>query len=318
MEIREEFKKIIYLIVLFIIVSIVSFSLKYYFKPFFSVLVLIIATTPIYNILRSINIEKHIAAFLGLTIVNLILILTAVYYGNYILDMIYGLVISNKEVLNEFMGSLKEVFDFNLDNIMEYINKAGAGVIIRQGAITTGEGLLSYFVANIFTFFFLLDKYKFYDFISRLIPNEYISALTTKNKNLKGLLIVQINLIIISTIIMSIGFFMLRVDKPIFLASFTAIIDILPYVGSIIVFIPIIIYNIIMKNYFMAIGFIILYIILILVKEILEAKFLSNKLDLHPLIVFLSIYIGLNIFGFLGMIIGPIYCMIAKDIIYKP
>jgi predicted PurR-regulated permease PerM len=53
-----------------------------------------------------------------------------------------------------------------------------------------------------------------------------------------------------------------------------------------------------------------------LTREILEAKFLSNKLAIHPLIVIISIYVGVKMFGFIGIISGPIYSIIAKDMIY--
>ena len=317
MKIREEYKRVIDLIILFVIITVCTLIIKNYFKPFFIVLVLVIAATPIYNLLKNISIEKHISSFLSVLIVNLIFVGIIIYFGNYIIEMLEDILTVNEVFIKNLISTLTNMLDIKIDSIMSSFNKFGGGQIIKEGALMTGESLMSYFVANIFTFFFLVDKDKFYDLITRLIPIEFIRGLGVKNKNLKGIIVVQLNLIVISTIIMTIGFTLLRVDRPIFLAIFGAIIDILPYVGTIIVFIPIIIYNIIMKNYFMAIGFILLYMILTIIKEILEAKFLSNKLELHPLIVFLSIYIGVNIFGLLGMIIGPIYCMLAKDIIYK-
>ena len=95
------------------------------------------------------------------------------------------------------------------------------------------------------------------------------------------------------------------------------ILDILPYVGTIIVFIPIIIYNIILREYLRVFGLIFLFILVQVVREILEAKFLSDKLDLHPLLILLSIYIGVKIFGMLGIIIGPMYGILAKGIVYS-
>ena len=94
------------------------------------------------------------------------------------------------------------------------------------------------------------------------------------------------------------------------------LLDVLPYVGTIIVFIPIIIYNIIMKNYLVSFGLICLYILVQIVREILEAKFIGNKLDIHPLVIFISIYIGAKVFGILGILVGPMYSIIAKEIIY--
>ena len=85
---------------------------------------------------------------------------------------------------------------------------------------------------------------------------------------------------------------------------------------TICVFIPIIIYNIVVKKYLIVIGMISLYILSQLIREILELKFLSSKLEIHPLAIMLSIYIGAEIFGFIGILVGPIYCLVAKDILY--
>lgn len=72
-----------------------------------------------------------------------------------------------------------------------------------------------------------------------------------------------------------------------------------------------------MKRYLLVVGLISLYILERFTREILEAKFLSSKLDIHPIIVIVSIYVGVNMFGFIGIIAGPIYSIIAKDLIYK-
>ena len=62
-------------------------------------------------------------------------------------------------------------------------------------------------------------------------------------------------------IITIIGFKILRVPSAIFLGFVCGILDILPYVGTIIVFIPIIIYNIIMKEYLLVVGLIALFLL---------------------------------------------------------
>ena len=68
--------------------------------------------------------------------------------------------------------------------------------------------------------------------------------------------------------------------------------------------------------YLIVIGMISLYILSQLIREILELKFLSSKLEIHPLAIMLSIYIGAEIFGVIGILVGPIYCLVAKDILY--
>ena len=146
---------------------------------------------------------------------------------------------------------------------------------------------------------------------------DIVDTIRVKKNNLREVVKIELKLVIICMIIAIIGFRILRVPSAIFIGFVCGILDILPYVGTIIVFIPIIIYNIIMKEYLLVVGLIALYLLLQVVREILELKFLSSKLDIHPLVVMLSMYIGAEVFGIIGLLIGPIYCLIAKDIIYE-
>lgn len=147
-----------------------------------------------------------------------------------------------------------------------------------------------------------------------IIPRSFIKRISSSEKNVRSIIAIQMVLILISTIIIIIGFMIFRISNPIILGIVCGILDLLPYVGTIIVFIPIIIYNIIVKNYIIAFGLICLYILVQVIREILEAKLMSNKLDIHPLIIFLSIYIGIKVFGMIGIFVGPLYSIMVKDI----
>ena len=148
-------------------------------------------------------------------------------------------------------------------------------------------------------YFILVDKRIFIKFLNFILPYDVIETIIIKKNNLGEVIKIEIKLVIICMIITIVGFKILNV------------------VGTIIVFIPIIIYNIIMKKYLLVVGLIALYLLLQIIREVLELKFLSSKLDIHPLVVMLSMYIGAEIFGIIGILIGPIYCLIAKDLIYE-
>ena len=187
---------------------------------------------------------------------------------------------------------------------------------LRTGAINTGEGIVAYFIGNVGAFFLLTDKGRISGFISLILPEEIIRKGVKQKKAFSQLITLQFIFVIISSIQIIIGFTLLKVENSVLLGFICGILDLLPYVGTIIVFIPIIIYNIIVKDYLIAFGLILLYILVQVIREILEAKFLSSKLQVHPLIIFLSIYIGIKLFGILGIIVGPLYGILAKELIY--
>ncbi|MEG0642241.1 MAG: AI-2E family transporter, partial [Clostridium sp.] len=63
------------------------------------------------------------------------------------------------------------------------------------------------------------------------------------------------------------------------------------------------------------VGLTALYLILMITRQIMETKFIGDKLNIHPLALIISVYIGIKIFGILGVFIGPMYVITVKEFI---
>ncbi|MBU3104047.1 AI-2E family transporter [Clostridium gasigenes] len=316
MKIYNEYEKIINLIVLFIVLVIITLSIKIYFQPFFIILIMLLFTTPSYKILVKFKINNKVAAVISIILINFLLGFTIFYFGNNLIGIFHKLYIGNIETVNIFLNNIKVLLNFDLNKGIETLSKIISTPMIAEGASITGSSFIGYFIGNVATYFILVDKDKVLDLLSNVFSKKIIESIYIKKKNLKEVFLIEVLIVIVSTVIIVIAFKILGVKNSLFLGIICGMLDILPYVGTIIVFIPIIIYNIIIKRYLIVIGFVALYLLVLINKQILEAKFLSSKLDIHPLVVMLSIYIGVNIFGVIGIIAGPIYSIIAKDIIY--
>ena len=316
MELYKTYSKIINLVSAFIIVVLITILIKNYFQPFCIVIMMILITQPLYKFFIKGNIPKVISAILSLIIVNISIFIVIFYFGNAILGFFQNLYRNNMVEVDTFINNMKILLNFDLNKMIQTISGVFNGSMIMQGAIITGDGLVSYFLANIIDYFILVDKNKIYNLLKNLFPKEIIASFSQKIKNLKEVFKIEVKLILLSAVIITLGFKVLGIHNSIFLGSVCAVLDILPFVGTTIVFIPIIIYNIIMKRYLVVIGLILIYILERFTREILEAKFLSSKLELHPIVIIVSIYIGVKIFGLVGIVVGPIYSIIAKDTIY--
>ena len=324
--ILKDYKKIVYLVFLFIAFSIITFIIKYYFKPFLSIIILLMLSSPLYKLLKKSYINKNIAAASSLLIVNIIGILIILYLGNTIIYFFRQIYYSNMEVINKFISEISRILkiDFNnmkfLESFCEFFKHNGLNI----KAVSTGENLISnvthnivaYFIANICSFFILVDKEKFIQFIKVLFPKDIVNKSLKEKNNFLKMIKIQGMLVVVSALEIMAGFYILRIDHAFTLSIICGALDLLPYVGTIIVFVPIIIYNIIMKKYIISFGLMCLYILVMIIREILEAKFLSSGLNIHPLVILLSLYIGINLFGILGIICGPLYSIFAKEIIF--
>ncbi len=91
-----------------------------------------------------------------------------------------------------------------------------------------------------------------------------------------------------------------------------AVFDILPVAGSGGILIPWALISLVMGNYTQALGLIIIYVIISVIRQYIEPKIVGTSLGVHPIVTLAGLYFGLKLFGFLGMFIVPITVMTIK------
>ena len=60
----------------------------------------------------------------------------------------------------------------------------------------------------------------------------------------------------------------------------------------------------------MGAGLLILYGVITITRQVLEPKILGEQIGVHPLATLMSIFIGIRVFGIIGILIGPSLVMI--------
>ena len=131
-------------------------------------------------------------------------------------------------------------------------------------------------------------------------------------KIVKGYLI----LMVINFAEISLGLLLFGVKNAVVIAIGIAMLDVLPILGTGTVLIPWSLISLINGNYGLALGLIVLYIITVIVRNLIEPKIIGGQVGLHPLITLVSIFIGLRLFGFFGMICLPLAIIIIFSL-YK-
>ena len=99
-----------------------------------------------------------------------------------------------------------------------------------------------------------------------------------------------------------IGFTVLGVKYSVILSIICAIADVLPVLGIGIIYIPLSLVYLLTGNYFAGVGILILFVLISIVRQIVEPKIVSTSLGIHPVITLLAIFIGLKAYGLVGMI----------------
>ncbi len=107
-----------------------------------------------------------------------------------------------------------------------------------------------------------------------------------------------------------VGYTVLGIKYAFLMAVFTAVVDIMPILGTGAVVIPWGVFEIIRGNYFVGIGLLVLYAIITVVRQFLEPKIVGKSVGLHPLLALVSMYVGLKLFGVAGLFGFPIALVI--------
>lgn len=318
-----KYKKIVYCFTLLIALIIFTIIIKYYFKPFFTIVIITFFSLPIENMLSRSNLfNNKVNALISIVIVNCLFFIIVIFIGNFIYGVVNSILKDFTDLTLSIQNTLETVS--KLTNIK--LNELGNNLLdgygnminsnfIKRGAAYTTDSLFAYFIGNIAVYFILVDKYDIVNHIKNFIPQSKIYLVKSKLEDINKVFKVEAALVLVTTIETMLGFMILNINNFIPLSILCGIFDILPYVGTIMIFLPLIFYKVIIREYIMAFGLTCLYILLVINRQILETKFISDRLAVHPLFIILSLYIGIKVFGVIGIFIGPLYAITAKEIL---
>lgn len=239
----------------------------------------------------------------------------------------------------KFNSSLETLFDSVRDrSIYEIaqsaIDKAGVNTEFSVGSLIGPIGsiistfkdvptvLFSIFTAILSSCFMAKDYCKIVDFIKRQMSSENYDKLVRGKaiviRSLKNLIRSYALIILITATEVATGLFIMKCLKIyqggniLRFAIIISFFDILPVIGTSTFIIPWAIYSLITGKIAFGIGLIILNVFIDSVRQVIEPKIIGNLVGLSAFVTFASMYIGSQIFGFLGIFIMPIIVIIVK------
>ncbi len=171
------------------------------------------------------------------------------------------------------------------------------------------------FAINLFTAILLL----FFLLAGGFKMERYIKSLLPFSENNKKEIIKKINLIVRSNaigipllalmqgVVAYIGYLICGVNNPLFFGVLTGAASIIPIVGTMIVWIPLCIIQYFEQSLFSTISLLVYCIAIISQCDNVLRMFLQKKMaNTHPLITIGGVIVGIPLFGFMGVIFGPL------------
>jgi sporulation integral membrane protein YtvI len=154
------------------------------------------------------------------------------------------------------------------------------------------------------------------DHNSKRLTDGYRLATSTLKKMLKAYSLI----ILITTCELMLGFYILKMigifdSTYIPLIAFViALIDIIPVLGTGTVLIPWAVYSFITGHIPMGIGLLIIYVVILVIRQILEPRLVAGQVGLPPIVTIIAMYIGTKTLGVLGFFILPFCVILIKEL----
>lgn len=194
------------------------------------------------------------------------------------------------------------------DNVAGFVSQ-GMNFVIAFAKSTPGMMVL-FFVSLVAVFYWCRDEEKVRNVLCNAFPMRMREHARETYDNIStvigGYIRAWALLVTISTVLCMTGFAILGVESPIAMGLFAGILDIIPVLGPGTVIVPWGIWSMATGRVGFGVGLLVLYGIVSATRYILEPKVIGDRVGLHPLAAMAAIFIGMKLFGIIGLILGPI------------
>ena len=218
------------------------------------------------------------------------------------------------EMINQAKTSLLTIQDrLNLrfvsdKTLTDSLNKL---IAFLPNFINSTANLLANLIIMLFMLYYMLyygreiEKY-----LNRIIPlrQENINMLASETKKMVRANALGIPLIsIIQGLTAMLGYFIFGIEEFALWGFLTGIFAFFPVIGTMVVWVPLVVYTYVTGSTWNGTG-LLLYSLLITgnVDYVARITLLRKMGDVHPVITVLGVIVGLGLFGFIGLIFGPL------------
>ena len=303
--------------------------------PFFSVIVLAIVITgvfnPVYRVLHR-KLNATLSSLITCIIIFFVLFVPVSAFVGILANEAYDLYLTARDAVSnnpiqELIDNSKVIEKINdilmnfgikitADEIRGSVTELGraVGLFLYQQARSMTANIVNFVVNFCFmlliVFYLLIDSQRRVSFIVGLspLPDDQDEKLIQKFKDMAAAILLGNGLGgLIQGTLGGIVFAFFGFRSPFLWGVIMALLAFLPIVGVGVVFMPAALYLILQGRLAAGIFFIVFYIVLSGgIEYLFKPKLVGKRVQMHTLLVFLSIIGGLKLFGILGIIYGPL------------
>lgn len=215
------------------------------------------------------------------------------------------------QINHMIVSTINDLTNINL------VAKLGSYTYTLSTAIPNVFFLTLIYLLSVYLFSFQLDNIhnRFYSFFKDSSKRKVIYILGDLRRATFGFLKAQLILSTITFILAFIGLTILKVKYAVVISLIIVVVDVLPVLGTGSVLMPWAIVSFLQSNIFLGIGLVILYLVIVVIRRILEPKVLGERIGLSAIATLISIWVGFKFMGVLGVFLLPLAFIFFKALI---
>jgi len=197
-------------------------------------------------------------------------------------------------------------------NIVSYLQQIAEFVASNITTIfaNTASTVFLFFIALMGAFYFFRDGKRFTKYLIEISPlpdTEDTVILERLARSVRSVALGAVLVAIVQGTLTAIGLSIFGFERAILWGTIAAIGALVPAVGTSIVFVPAVVYLIVIGDYFTALGVTLWASLAVgLIDNILGPYLISRGGTLHPFVILLSVLGGITAFGPIGFVVGPV------------
>lgn len=333
---QQEKIRIIFFVTLLLTISLLAF---FVFLPYVGVIAiagtLAIIFESLYVKLIRLFRKEAVAALVTVILVTVIVLIPLALIANTVIiqaGQLYSDITSGSQSA-DFIRHMESLIQERLRAVDPTISfdfaqgiKQILGYIVNQSG-SLFSGIMSFVFDTLLVmmmfYYFLKDGAKLRRIIISFSPlpdDDDAEILEKLEKAVRSVMFGTLALAIIHGVLTGIGFALFGVSNGALWGAVSGVATIIPVVGAVVVFIPAVAYLFFIGNIGAGIGMTIwALLILAVVHGMLLPKLLERGIHLHPVVILLSVFGGLSLFGVIGFLLGPLVLSLCATLftLYK-
>lgn len=247
-------------------------------------------------------------------------------FSQYIQDMYETNILP---IINNLLSMFKDLEQGSKSTLLDSLQFVGERLTDTFSTVIQGTGNGLYFIISklpnfatiliislLATFFISKDWERIilqlHDKIPEKIQLRINQVYEGLQRALLGFLKAELKLTFITACIVFTGLLILRVEHALSIALIVWIVDFLPYIGAILVFLPWALYSFFTGDIFLGTGLSILYGLIVLQRQLIKPKILASSIGISPLLTLFTMYVGFKVIGIIGIVLGPLTFIFIK------